>query len=773
MFRWLKNKRVRQALALVGIGLGIWFYQCLPNPLFNTPTSTILVDKNGRLLAGRIAKDGQWRFPKSDSVPYKFEQAILHFEDEYYYQHPGINPVSFARALKQNINAKRVVSGGSTLTMQTIRLARKGQSRSIGEKIVEVILALRLELSLSKKEILNLYASNAPFGGNVVGLDAAAWRYYGRRPEQLSWGEITVLAVLPNQPSLVYPGKNSEVLLRKRNRLLDKLEQNEVIDELTCELAKQEPLPGSPHAIPTVALHLLDRAIKNGKEGERVITTIDHHLQQQINRIVETGHTSLRQNNIHNMAVLVLDVKSGEVLAYVGNTNCKDEGSGSSVDVIMAPRSTGSILKPFLYSYMLEEGAILPKSLIPDIPTQIAGYAPKNFDRSYDGAVPADEALARSLNVPAVRMLMDYGTEKFHQRIQNLNLRHVNRSADHYGLSIILGGAESSLWDLSVAYTNMSRSLSGLTCIKDAKYTPSSESNELADNIFDPASTWWTVKAMSTLTRPWQEAGWTEFQSSSKIAWKTGTSFGHRDAWAIGFTPDFLVGVWVGNADGEGRAGLTGLNVAAPVMFNVFKRLPKGDWFDEPQLHMTSVEVCQESGYLASINCPNKKSIHVPENAERAKSCGYHRLVHLDSTAQNQVTAQCYPVAQMKNESWFVLPPVQEWYYRQKNPAYKPLPEFMPSCRNSQTASMDVIYPKNKSGIFIPRNLDGTMQKVVFEIAHHQPETTVYWHLDEKYLGATSADHRMELLAEAGNHLVTVVDEQGQGLTWQFEALEK
>lgn len=762
-------------MVAIVIGLSVWFAICLPNPLFNTPTSTILEDKNGRLLAGRIAADGQWRFPQSDSLPAKFVQSIIHFEDEYFFQHPGINPVSFARAFKQNIKAKRVVSGGSTLSMQTIRLSRKGKSRSVFEKVIEVILAIRMELSYSKDEILNQYAANAPFGGNVVGLDAAAWRYFGRSAHQLSWGETTVLAVLPNAPSLVYPGKNSERLANKRNRLLDKLLAKGVIDSLTCELAKEEPLPGKPHGIPGTTPHLLNRAIQDGHSGERIRTTIEKELQENVNQIVKHYHGVYGQNEIHNMAVLVLNVRTGEVMAYTGNTDCPDEGSGRNVDVIMAPRSTGSVLKPFLYSFMLEDGAILPNTLVPDIPTRIAGYSPKNFDQTYDGAVPASEALARSLNIPAVRMLKEYGTEQFHHRLSKLRMKHINRSADHYGLSVILGGAEASLWDLSTAYMNLARTLNKDDNLLGAEYiaTNQKQVHPESDVLFDPAAVWWTVEAMSTVNRPGQETGWEEFTSAKKVAWKTGTSFGHRDAWAIGITPDYLVGVWVGNADGEGRPGLTGLTVAAPVLFKVFKHFEAGSWFEEPQLAMSSATVCSESGFLATEVCPNKETIHVPEKAAGYKSCPYHQLVHLDSTKQFRVASNCYAVSDMQTVSWFVLPPVQEWYYRKKNPAYLTIPSFLNSCKTPSLNNMDVIYPKNGTSIFIPRNLEGSMEKVVFEIAHRQPENLVHWHLDDEFLGSTQSEHRMEVLAAAGTHRITLVDETGELLGWKFTALEK
>ncbi|HLC83752.1 MAG TPA: transglycosylase domain-containing protein, partial [Bacteroidia bacterium] len=375
------------------------------------------------LLAAKIAEDGQWRFPLTKKLPQKFIDCIIQFEDRGYYSHWGVSPTAIVRATKQNLEAKKTVSGGSTITMQVIRMSRKGQKRTFFEKFIEIILATRLEFSYSKKEILSLYASNAPFGSNVVGIDAASWRYFGREPSKLSWAEAATLAVLPNAPSLIYPGKNQERLLKKRNRLLDQLFVAKIIDKETCELSKKEPLPGKPHAIPQIAPHLLQRAAKENFSGQRIVSTLDSHLQERVNTIIENHHKILRGNEIHNACAIVLDVSTGNVLAYVGNTanKGKPEYEGD-VDVISAPRSTGSILKPFLFANMLNDGELLSTTLIPDIPTQIAGYAPQNYNQTFDGAVPAKRALARSLNIPAVRMLQNYGIEKFNYNLKKMGM---------------------------------------------------------------------------------------------------------------------------------------------------------------------------------------------------------------------------------------------------------------------------------------------------------------------------------------------------------------
>ena len=364
------------------------------------PYSTIVTDRHGELLGARIAADGQWRFPLCDTIPVKFARCLLAFEDQYFYYHPGVNPLAILRATWQNISSGRIVSGGSTLTMQTIRLSRN-RPRTVYEKILEIILATRLELRYSKNEILTLYASHAPFGGNVIGLDAAAWRYFSHPASELSWAEAATLAVLPNAPSSIYPGKGREALRRKRNRVLQHLLKRGDIDSVSYQLALDEPLPEAPRPLPSIAPHLVDH-FSQENTGQRIVSTIDKDLQQQIEHLAERRSKDFQQSNIRNLAILVIDLRSNQVVAYCGNIDFGGKVSGNQVDVITSPRSTGSILKPMLYYAALEEGLILPHTLLPDVPININGFAPQNFDHRFEGAVPADEALARSLNIPAV-----------------------------------------------------------------------------------------------------------------------------------------------------------------------------------------------------------------------------------------------------------------------------------------------------------------------------------------------------------------------------------
>jgi len=774
LYRWL-------LLAFFVVALFFWF--SLPNPLFRDPTSTVVFDSHGQLLGARITTDGQWRFKPSGQVPEKFAKCLVRFEDQYFYWHPGVNLFSLFRALRQNISEGRVVSGGSTLTMQTIRLARKGKDRTVFEKVIEMWLALRLELTFSKHEILSLYASNAPFGGNVVGLDAAAWRYFGRSAENLSWAEAATLAVLPNSPALIHPGRNRAALENKRNRLLQALSRQGIIDEMSCELAMEETLPMQPLPLPNEALHLVNRMAASNP-GEVVTTTLEGNLQAKINETVARHSQSLQGNGIYNDAVLVLEIKTGNVLAYVGNTSGDGKGQhGNDVDVIVSPRSSGSILKPFLYAAMLDEGELLPGTLVADIPTSINSYTPKNFAVSYDGAVPADEALIRSLNVPAVRLLSSFGLDRFYLKLKESGFSTLVFPADHYGLSLILGGAEVSLWDLCKVYRGFANTLisynENFTAYPETQFpspvliNAQKSKDGKPGKIFSAAAIYCTLDAMKEVRRPEGEAGWESFLSASAVAYKTGTSFGFRDAWAVGVTTNFVVGVWVGNADGEGRPGLTGVSAAAPIMFEVFNYLPSKSWFEPPWDELVKIPVCRQSGMRPSVNCPETDSILVPAAGLETAVCNFHILAHFDETENYRVNAGCYPSSKIVTKPCFVLPPAMEWFYRSKNPFYKSLPPWLPGCNMPGENPMQLIWPNQESRIYVPHELNGSRGQVVFEAAHATPGQTIFWYVDEDFMGTTTNAHKMGLQPPLGKHLLVLMDEGGNMLRKNFEIVGK
>lgn len=757
-----------------------------PMPEFDVPFSTVVEARDGSLLGARIADDGQWRFPAIDQVPEKFEKSLMAYEDRWFHYHPGINPVAIIRALVLNIRKGETVSGGSTITMQVARLAA-GNRRTYLNKMIEILSALKLELFRSKAQILRMYASNAPFGGNTVGLGAAAWRYTGKPASSLSWGEAAGLAVLPNSPRLVYPGRNPDILKRKRDALLRTLYERGEIDSLTLVLATDEPVPGAPASLPSLAPHLTDHFFKAAK-GKVTVTTIDPELQEKAAEIINGNQDQLTANHIGNSACIIIDVPTGNVLAYVGNSlSLQDLDRGEDVDVIRSERSTGSILKPFLYAAMQSSGDLLPNTLVPDVPTRFDGFSPRNFNPGYSGAVPAGSALSQSLNIPAVRMLQIYTPEKFLQLLRKTGFTTLDKPASHYGLSLILGGGETSLWELTGAYASLSRVLDNYNNHKKysaGDYHPpvlviDSETGKKEGNAGngekDPplsaSSIWLTYEALRQVNRPETESGWQFFSSSRNIAWKTGTSYGFRDGWAIGTTPRYVIGVWTGNASGEGRPGLTGAGAAAPILFDLLNIMPPTGWFSPPVEELALITVCKESGYRAGQDCPATEEIYADVSGLKSNSCPYHRIIHLDRTGTRQVTLDCEQPENIITRKWFVLPPAMEYYYRLKHPEYKPLPPVQQGCDIATIPVMEFIYPVPGVKLFIPRDQTGSLTRIVAEIAHRNPSKKIFWHMDEKFVAVTSSFHQADFQAGAGHHILTAVDEDGNTIRCGFDII--
>jgi penicillin-binding protein 1C len=785
--RWSWRRRTAVGGTLLFVAGLIAWWRMLPEPLFATPRSYVLEARDGTLLSARIAADGQWRFPATAAVPAKFRRALLVYEDKRFDSHPGVDPLAIARAMKLNASAGRVVSGGSTLTMQLSRLARAAardarlarasggaDERTLRAKIVEVLLALRLEWAYDKEELLALYAANAPFGGNVVGLEAASWRYFGRGPENLSWSEAATLAVLPNNPSLVHVSRNRTRLQAKRDQLLQRLAAAGDLGPLDLDVALAEPLAAAPHALPDLAPHLLETLRAQRPDRHRLRSTLDARLQASAVAQVNEHSAVLSRQQVYNSAAIVIDNETFEVLAYVGNSD--GDNRGHAVDVIRRPRSTGSILKPLLYAAMLEDGALTPRMLLPDVPTHYEGFAPENFDRQYRGAVRADEALAHSLNVPAVRMLKTYGVARFADLLRNAGVTTLTRAADHYGLTLILGGAEGNLWDIAGLYA----SLASMARAGEAQTTPGfhkpivlfgDKPRTHKDTPIGTGGAWLTLDTLLEVPRPGEEGAWRSFASSRAIAWKTGTSFGLRDGWAVGTTSRYTVGVWVGNASGEGRPGLTGSTMAAPLMFALFNGLPASAWFDRPTYALRAIDVCENDGYLATAECPVAR-VWIPKSSHFDALSPHNLRVHFDAGRQ-RVDGACESPGRMAHTSWFVLPPTQEYYFRRAHAEYRPLPAMRADCQVSPGSrpALAVLYPDANSRVLIPRELDGKQGRTVFEAVHRRRDATIYWHLDGEYLGETHTFHQQSLDMDPGEHILTLVDEEGERVARRFQVL--
>ena len=756
-----------------------------PMPKFNKPFSTVVESRDGSIIGARIAKDGQWRFSPSENVSEKFEKALIVYEDRWFRYHAGINPVSIFRAFIGNIKAGKTVRGGSTISMQVARLSQENRGRTYFAKLTEILSALKLEIFRSKNKILLMYASNAPFGGNIVGIEAASWRYSGKSSSELSWAEAAALAILPNSPALIYPGKNQEILKTKRDKLLGRLLERAYIDSLTYSLAIDEPLPTETIPAPANAPHLTDYFFKF-RRGRTIRTTIDKELQQQAQSALDNWQKTLAENNIFNSACVILEVKTGNVAAYIGNSLLPEtKMNGGDVDIIRSKRSSGSILKPFLYAAMQQSGEILPNSLIADIPTRFQGFTPENFNKSYGGAVPAGYALSQSLNIPAVKMLQKYNVDRFLSMLKRTGFSTFNKSADHYGLSLILGGGEISLWELAGAYASLSRALNNF-CM-DKKYfiedyhepvlilDERTNDKKHIDNDppYNASAIWLTYEALLKVNRPESETGWQFFSSSVNMAWKTGTSYGFRDAWAVGTTPEYVIGVWAGNADGEGRPGLTGVSAAAPLLFELARLVKSSHWFETPYDELEKIKVCRQSGFKAGVNCPETIEIDACAKGILSETCPYHHIVHLNKQRALQATTECLPAEEIINEPWFILTPAMEYFYKQYHADYKPLPPYMKGCNVERSIpAMEFIYPAQGVKIFIPRDHEGNRTRVIAEVAHRNPARKIFWHLDNSYIGATKYIHHIEIFASGGDHILTVVDEDGFTVKSSFKVVE-
>lgn len=755
----------------------------MPNKPIEKPYSTVLLDHQEQLLGAKIAQDGQWRFPVLDSLNPKYEACLLMFEDQYFYYHPGLNPASLWAALQTNLSKGKIKRGGSTITMQLARMARDKKRRNYSQKAIEIVYALLLEARHSKKSILHHYAANAPYGGNVVGVETASWRYFGVSSERLSWAQAATLAVLPNAPSLIFPGKNQAQLKTKRNALLTRLHQAKKIDRVQYELALEEPLPEKPFALPQKAPHLLEQSIQDGHAGTFVKTTLNSHWQEQAQNRLFYHMQYLQANDIQNVAALVMEVSSGKVLVYIGNTPLVDPNKNSCwVNMMHVPRSTGSILKPFLYAACLNEGVITPNSLVRDIPVSFEGYSPSNYSRNYLGAVPAYQCLSKSLNVPSVFLLKEYGIGKFIQNLQDIGFSSIHRSEDFYGLSLILGGAEASLWEATSAYANAARIIENFgenkgkhqpSDIRLPHYLPTviQAKNNRDYFPYQAGNLWLMMDALQKLQRPEEDGHWQQYNSARNIAWKTGTSFGQKDAWAIGVDSRYAVGIWVGNSDNEGRPGLTGINAAAPMMLDVFQLLPTAPEFLMPYDALKKTPVCKQSGYLMGLHCEQADTVWMPRQDRFLKPCPYHISIHVNQRGE-RVHLNCVTASEAMEKKWFVLPPAIELYYKQHQAQYTPLPAFKIGCEELMTKNIGIIYPPINAKLFAPKDFNQQKNQIVFQATHRRPEKTLFWYIDDQYIGNTQQKHDLPIYTSTGKHKLTLMDEDGEELVRYFEMVE-
>jgi penicillin-binding protein 1C len=608
----------------------------------------------------------------------------------------------------------------------------------------------------------------------VEGVKAASLRYFGKTPERLSWAEAATLAVLPNGPGLIAPGVRTELLKKKRDGLLLRLVHKKLIDVDTYALSLIEPIPSESKPFPWSAPHLARKLHSSAGDGRFMFkTTIQKDLQARVEDLVAEHSERMRALGIRNAAALVVETATGKVRAYVGSQDFFDFRSQGQVDGVLAPRSPGSLLKPFLYAMAMDQGIILPQTRVKDVPTYYGAFSPANASQKYDGLVTVKEALIRSLNVPAVRILYTMGVDPFHHFLKAAGVKTLFRSPEEYGLPLILGGAEVTAWDMAVLFRGLGNGGRFLPLTIFEEGTENGDSSG-ASPLISTGACYLTLTMLRELKRPEAETYWDQYQNQWPIAWKTGTSYGQRDAWAAGVSPQWTLVVWVGNFNGEENANISGAPCAGTLLFSIYNSLPKSSqdsWFVTPVDDLDAVRLCLETGYLAGPLCEKTQIVEAPRFMKPLKLCPYHQKLFLSHDGRYQVCSACWETGKVKETVRLVFPADVVQYLRESGKPVADLPRHRPSC-TAQNAEevLQILYPPDNARLWIPRDLDGQLEKVTFRAAHREKGIRLYWYLDDVFIGTSRNRHTRSCLLTFGTHTLEIVDENGNRARVRFQA---
>ncbi len=799
--RALRARVVASAVVCFALTAAGYLSIPLPDPLFPADYSFVVQDRHGQTLRVFLNSDEQWILPPGPAatpaapkspatpleanVPEVLQIAVTQFEDRRFWSHGGVDLFAVGRALVQNTLAGRQVSGASTLTMQVARLIEE-KPRTIGSKIIEILQAIKLEGMYSKGEILSLYLNHAPYGGNTRGFRTAAYRYFGKDASRLTWAEATTLAVLPNAPATISPVGSSRTLTTRRNQLLTHLHAQGFLDAGTLELALEEPVPSGAISFPVHAPHLADRlrieSARTSPREYRATTTVDLEIQRLVERQAEYHGRYLRGQGISNVSALVAATETGEVLAYLGSQDYFDDSINGSIDGISAYRSTGSILKPFLYALAMDEGMFLPQTSLEDVPVQFGAYSPSNIDGEFRGLISAHEALAQSRNVPAVSILHEYGLTKFYRFLREAGMEGLFRSPDDYGLPLILGGAEATPFEMATMYRGLAfggrfaelrYTLPAPLDGSDAGVPAGVPTPRGGTQLISPGAAYLTLDILTDVARPGVEQFWAAYQGSVPVAWKTGTSYGRRDAWAIGVTPRYTVLVWTGNFTGEENANLTSTVSAGTLLFDLFNALPEsrgaGEEFRPPAGSLVEVETCLETGYRATRHCADTTRALAPADARALAPCPYHRTIYTNLDGSYRVDSSCWVQGEYRARSQLFYPPAVSQYLRTRGVVVRAPPPFAEGCAGDTSPnSLTIVYPNNEARLAVPRDLDGGLQRVLLRAAHQEAATRLFWYLNGEYVGETADPHVLPWTFSTGEYQLTVVDEHGNRAESRF-----
>jgi penicillin-binding protein 1C len=700
-----------------------------------------------------------------DSISPKLIESVIACEDRWFYYHPGCNPVSLIQAAYDNIKAGEVVRGGSTITMQIARMMDR-KPRTIGNKIIEILRSLQLEAHYSKRELLEIYFNLVPYGGNIEGVGAAAHFYFGKKSDNLTISEAAILVAIPASPNAYRPDVDADGCRKRRDRALAQLLAREIITQSEYEAARGEEIPTRRLDRPFIAPHFCQSVAAGYPERSVLISTIDLTMQTVAERLARQHLGSLRPKGIHNIAVVILDNESGDLLAQVGSPDFTDTRHGGQINGALAVRSPGSALKPFAYALGFETGAITPASRLDDIPVSYRGYRPENYDETYHGIVTVEDALIQSLNVPAVNLTARVGLPRYYELLTAGGITSLNDDYLAYGLPLVLGACEVSLMELSNLYASLARG---------GTYRPIrqvvGESPDTARTILSPEACYIVSTILSELQRPNLPSSWEFTRDLPTIAWKTGTSYGRRDAWAIGYNPKYTVGVWTGNFSGEGSPYLVGVEAAAPLMISLFRETSAGgepDWFRIPD-GVVIRDVCTMSGCVPGAHCRATRRDMYITDVSPYTVCPVHKPILVDHATGYMLCRACAFGKQVDSvvvESW----PARVSAWLLENGVIPPMPPHNPMCRGVSTDDAPVIVSPDQDAIFeIIADIPAEFQKIPFQASLSLDAHTVHWFLDRQLYASGPVDDQIFYEPQPGRHTLMCVDEFGRSSRVTFE----
>ena len=706
--------------------------------------SVSLLDENENIIGVYINKEEQWHIKSPYKIPENLKLSVLTFEDKNFDKHNGIDFLALMRAIKNNFLGKKK-SGASTITMQVAKIISPKQ-RNYSNKFREMIASIKLENNMTKEEILSLYLNNAPYGGNIVGYGTASELYFRKKPEKLTWAEAALLAVLPNSPGLINVERNSEALIEKRNNLLKRLHEKKYMDDTQYRLSVNEPIPKTRYPFKNLAPHL-GRRLSRGNPDKIFHTTIDGPFQERIEKVVKDYADFTAIEGISNISLLIIENETNNVKVYVGSQDFLDFDKNGQVDGIIAKRSPGSILKPFLYALSIDQGLVAPQSKVPDVPLYFSNFSPQNASKRYSGMVEMRQALIRSLNIPFVHLLQEYGDDKFFYFLKDA-VEFNEDNPDQYGLSLILGTKEMSPEEVGILYSG----LANYGRFKKLNYLQNNSNEEATGKkLISSGASYLTLQTIKNLSRP----GITDYYRwRNPISWKTGTSYGRRDAWACGVTPEYTVIVWVGNFTGASNNNLSGVVSAGRLLFNVFNEISiKNNNFDRPE-DLYTIKVDKLTGYRNEFPQVETQDILYPRSAKPLKLSPYYKRIFVNDVDE-EIDSRSPDFINRKEKIVINYPlEVINYLIRENMDVSSIYDENLVSKR-----TIKIIYPTNNLSILLPKDFDGE-NNVIVKIANIRNQD-VYWYLDNEFLGKDK-EYQKEIKIPNGERVITIMSETGE-----------